>query len=203
MSSLFNLTTLFRAGAEAFGSLDAEAVKGLLERLAANTPLSPDEVESRELFDKMTLASDWIQHIVERAGAQQTSLEDLRNELAPLLDDDHIKFLLRYYQLFLKRLIEDSERSSIVPRHLDDVKWRVDLTLATGDLSKVIEPTALLQFELSSAAKDEKVQHLLKIFYCFHFLGNNRLPFQQQNNRNLSPWNLTKHNYTSFCVNWI
>jgi len=157
-TSLFNLTSLFKSGAETFGAFDMDTTKGLLERLAANQPLNPDESQNPDDFQKLTLASDWVQHVVEKAGAQQTSLEELQRELSTLLDDDHLMVLLRYYQVSMRRLIAESERTPIVPRHLNDVNWRVDLELATGDMNKLITPSALLHLDLGSASNDEKVQ---------------------------------------------
>lgn len=54
-----------------------------------------------------------------------------------------------YYQMFLKQLMKKLDRSPVVPTHLDEVNWRVHLRLGNDNMQKILEPTALFQFELS------------------------------------------------------
>lgn len=70
-------------------------------------------------------------------------------ELRSFIHDDKLKALCMYYQMYLKQLMKKLDRSPVVPTHLDDVNWRVHLRLGNDSMHKILEPTALFQFELS------------------------------------------------------
>eukprot|EP01122_Echinamoeba_exundans_P002724 TRINITY_DN12698_c0_g1_i1.p1 TRINITY_DN12698_c0_g1~~TRINITY_DN12698_c0_g1_i1.p1 ORF type:complete len:184 (+),score=37.06 TRINITY_DN12698_c0_g1_i1:223-774(+) len=144
MTSFFNHTKNFRDGAEKFVAFDIDDVKALLERLASGKTIDPDRAN-----ENVVLARDWIQHVIEKAGAQQLPLESMKKELESFVDDDRLMLLLRYYQLFSKKLVTSQDRSPVVPLHLTDTNWRLDLQLAGSDLNKVIEPSAFLHFSLT------------------------------------------------------
>lgn len=144
MSTFFNHTRKFQEGAEKYCAFEMDDVKALLERLASGKQIDSDKATA-----EIVLARDWIQHVVEKAGAQQLPLETLKSELQAFVDDDRLLLLLRYYQLFCKLLSSSQDRSSVVPLHLVDANWRLDLQLAGSDLTKIIEPAAFLHFELA------------------------------------------------------
>lgn len=50
----------------------------------------------------------------------------------------------------------DEERSPIAPYHLDNVEWRLTLQLAQNDLNKILEPTGIVHFDLTSTGLDNK-----------------------------------------------
>jgi hypothetical protein len=152
MSTLFNQTKKFKEGADAYCSFELDVIKQLLERLASGQGIDRDSAD-----ENIVLARDWLQHVVDRAGAQQARIEDLQRELQAFVDDDRLILLLKYYQVSLKKLLAEQERSPVTPYHLDDVQWRLDLQLASNDLNKVLQPSALLNFELSPSDQNEKV----------------------------------------------
>jgi hypothetical protein len=167
MATFFNHTKNFRDGAERFVAFEIEDVKSLLERLASGKTIDPDRADQN-----VVLARDWIQHVVEKAGAQQLPLEMMKKELESLVDDDRLMLLLRYYQLFSKKLITSQDRSPVVPLHLTDTNWRLDLQLAGSDLNKVIEPAAFLHFSLTSGqhADTSQVRRFLRDTNRLHLL---------------------------------
>ena len=156
-SSVFHITTKWRQGADIFSDLSEEQVKVLLEALVAGEKLDKDSVSNERLL----AVSDWVQHVVERAGAQQLKAERLQKELEEYMDENHQKMLLKYYLHFVQKLRAEADRSPVSPLHLDDVQWRVQFQLGQGDFNKVLEPTALLHFGLSAPEKQEKVRSLV------------------------------------------
>jgi hypothetical protein len=51
--------------------------------------------------------------------------------------------------MYLEQLMKKLDRSPVVPTHLDDVNWRVHLRLGNDTMHKILEPSALFQFELT------------------------------------------------------
>lgn len=153
-SGVFNITTKWRQGADIFSDLTEEQVKVLLEALVAGEKLDKDSVTNERLL----VVSDWVQHVVERAGAQQFKPERLQKEIEEYMDENHQNMLLKYYLHFVQKLRAEADRSPVSPLHLDDVQWRVQFQLGQGDFNKVLEPTALLHFGLSAPEKQEKVR---------------------------------------------
>lgn len=156
MSAFYNQTKKFKEGAETFSAFEIDAVKAILERLASGKQIDDDKAD-----ENVVLARDWIQHVVEKAGAQQLPLETMKKELQEHVDDERLMLLLRYYQLFCKKLVAAQDLSPVVPFHLVETNWRLDLQLAGSDSNKVIEPSAFLQFDLASTAtpSQAKVRH--------------------------------------------
>lgn len=157
-STIFNITTKWRQGADIFSELSEEQVKVLLEALVAGTKLDAENTSNSRLL----AVSDWVQHVVERAGSQQVRPDRLQKELQEYMDEEHQTMLLRYYQHFVQKLKQEAERSPVSPLHLDNVQWRMQFQLGQGDFDKVLEPTALVHFDLSAPEKQEKV-HLYLI----------------------------------------
>lgn len=153
-SGVFNITTKWRQGADIFSELSEEQVKVLLEALVAGEKLDKDSVTNERLL----AVSDWVQHVVERAGAQQMKPDRLQKEIEEYMDENHQTMLLKYYLHFAQKLRAEADRSPVSPLHLDDVQWRVQFQLGQGDFNKVLEPTALLHFGLSAPEKTEKVR---------------------------------------------
>jgi hypothetical protein len=158
-STVFNITQKWRHGADIFSELNEEQVKVLLEALVAGTKLDKDSVTN----ERLVAVSDWVQHVVERAGAQQLKPDRLQKELEEYMDEPHQQFLIRYYSHFIQKLRSEADRSPVSPLHLDNVQWRVQFQLGQGDFNKVLEPTALVHFDLSAPEKRESVRssHIL------------------------------------------
>lgn len=153
-STIFNITQKWRHGADIFSELTQEQAMVLLEALVAGTKLDKETVQNERLL----VVSDWVQHVVERAGSQQVKVDRLKKELEEYMDEEHQEMLLRYYTHFLQRLKSEADRSPVSPLHLDNVQWRVQFQLGQGDFNKVLEPTALVHFDLSAPQKQEKVR---------------------------------------------
>lgn len=154
-STIFNVTQKWRQGADIFSELNQEQVKVLLEALVSGTKLDKEHFAN----DRLLVVSDWVQHVVEKAGSQQAKPERLQKELEEYMDEEHQAMLLRYYQHFVQKLRSEADRSPVSPLHLDHVQWRVQFQLGQGDFDKVLEPTALVHFDLSAPEKQEKVCH--------------------------------------------
>lgn len=153
-SSIFNVTQKWRHGADIFSELNEEQVKALLEALVAGTKLDADHVNNERLL----AVSDWVQHVVERAGAQQLKVERLQKELEEYMDEEHQQYLIRYYTHFVNKLRAEADRNPVSPLHLDNVQWRVQFQLGQGDFNKVLEPSALVHFDLSAPERLESVR---------------------------------------------
>lgn len=153
-STVFNITQKWRNGADIFSELTEEQVVVLLEALVQGTKLDKDSVTNERLLT----VSDWIQHVVETAGAQQLKVERLKKELEEYMDDHHQEMLLRYYQHFVQKLRTEVDRSPVSPLHLNNVQWRVQFQLGQGDFNKVLEPTALVHFDIAPPEQPDKVR---------------------------------------------
>jgi predicted DNA-binding transcriptional regulator YafY len=150
-SSVFNITQKWRHGADIFSELSEDQVKVLLEALVAGTKLDKENVTN----ERLVAVSDWVQHVVERAGSQQLKPEKLQKEIEEYMDEEHQQYLLRYYSHFIQKLRSEADRSPVSPLHLDNVQWRVQFQLGQGDFNKVLEPSALVHFDLSAPEKQE------------------------------------------------
>jgi len=175
-STVFNITQKWRNGADIFSELSEEQVKVLLEALVSGTKLDKDSVSNERLLT----VSDWIQHVVEKAGAQQLKLERLKKELEEYMDDQHQEMLLRYYQHFVQKLRTESDRSPVSPLHLNNVQWRVQFQLGQGDFNKVLEPTALVHFDVSPPEKQDKVRWTIRCIFLLPCLSSNPFPASLQ-----------------------
>jgi len=140
-STLYNVQTVkFREASKALNALEASLfAKEVLEPLASHAEITPHLKEISEL----------VKHIVERAAQQRASLDRVIGELKNVISDEHLKALLKYYQLFVQQVLKKMEHSPVVPHHLNDVHWRLQLELANDRTEKILEPTALFQFNLS------------------------------------------------------
>lgn len=152
-STIFNVTQKWRQGADIFSELTEEQVKVLLEALVAGTKLDKESSANERLL----VVSDWVLHVVERAGSQQVKPDRLQKELEEYMDEKHQEMLLRYYAHFVQKLRSEADRSPVSPLHLDHVQWRVQFQLGQGDFNKVLEPTALVHFDLSAPENKQKV----------------------------------------------
>eukprot|EP01125_Pyxidicula_operculata_P020639 TRINITY_DN7668_c0_g1_i1.p1 TRINITY_DN7668_c0_g1~~TRINITY_DN7668_c0_g1_i1.p1 ORF type:complete len:180 (-),score=43.46 TRINITY_DN7668_c0_g1_i1:175-714(-) len=155
MTTLYNITKKFRETVRQINSLDLGVFQTeVLEKLASD--------KDKEIPDQYREVSDLVKHISERAAQQQASIEKVVGELQQLIDEDKLKNILRYYQLFSQKLLKKLDRSPVVPLHLDDVSWRLHLRLSDDRLSKLLSPTALFQFKLTGPDGTLKDNHLLE-----------------------------------------
>jgi len=143
MTSLFNTQTKqFTAAALSLNNTDLEVLqKDILRRLAQN--------EDKEIPEQHLATVELVKHIVERAAQQKASLERIVGELKGVIEEERLKSLLQYYQVFTQQLLKKLDRSPVIPQHLADVHWRLHLALAQDHVSKILNPTCLLQFNLT------------------------------------------------------
>jgi len=109
-----------------------------------------------EVPPKIQQVQSWVQHVVERAGADQLKPQRLAEELKKHIPEAHVEALLIYYQLFIQQLLKKVEHSSTVPLHLMDHNWRLHLNLGQENLSTILEPYALFQFKLGNPHSEEQ-----------------------------------------------
>jgi hypothetical protein len=55
--------------------------------------------------------------------------EKIMSELGSLIKEDKLRNICRYYDIYLKSVLEKLDRSPVVPTHLDKVNWAVQLNL--------------------------------------------------------------------------
>jgi len=144
--SFFAETTQFQAAVQQVSKISIDDFKKVLQLLVLGEQIPP----------KIQQITNWVQHVVERAGAEQMKSQRLSEELKKHIPDTHLEALLRYYQVFQKNLVEKLEHSSTVPNHLIDHSWRLHLNLGHDTLSNILEPYALFQFKLDNPHSTEK-----------------------------------------------
>jgi hypothetical protein len=92
---------------------------------------------------------------VEQAAAQQLNETALVTELnkAPVkVEEMKLRALVRYYTIHLQRIREWDEKPPVVPLHLEDVQWRVEMQLASQHQARCLEPIALVHLQLAPSA---------------------------------------------------
>jgi len=142
--------------------------KEVLENLATR--------KDKEISEQYKEVAELVKHIVERAAQQQATNEQVVRELKGIIEEDRLKSLLRYYQLFNQQLLKKLERSPVVPAHLGDVHWRLHLQLAEDRKQKILSPTALFQFKLVNP-EGEDLEHFnlefehVDLYDFFHAIG--------------------------------
>jgi hypothetical protein len=161
--SVFAHTKKFLTGIESLNALSTELYKEVLERLVKGQSLydtkkieTNDEGEERQkeqtLPPEAIIVGEWTQHVVEQAAAQQLSEATLVSELnkSPVkVEETRLRALVRYYAIHLQRIREWDEKPPVVPLHLDDVQWRLEMQLASQHQARCLEPTALLNLHLT------------------------------------------------------
>eukprot|EP01127_Copromyxa_protea_P020419 TRINITY_DN6836_c0_g6_i1.p1 TRINITY_DN6836_c0_g6~~TRINITY_DN6836_c0_g6_i1.p1 ORF type:complete len:181 (+),score=42.28 TRINITY_DN6836_c0_g6_i1:25-567(+) len=151
--TLYNTSTqMFQTNTKTINEMEQAHFKKLLELLVGN----------QEIPDKLKDVTALIKHIVERAAQVQAPIETIVGELKTFIDTDKLKALCMYYKMYLEQLLKKLDRSPVVPTHLDDVNWRVHLKLGNDSLHKILEPSALFQFELSDPNEQNKSNFLLE-----------------------------------------
>lgn len=93
--------------------------------------------------------------MVEQAAAQQLNETALVTELnkAPVkVEEMKLRALVRYYTIHLQRIREWDEKPPVVPLHLEDVQWRVEMQLASQHQARCLEPIALVHLQLAPSA---------------------------------------------------
>jgi len=149
MTTLFNTQTKqFTAAALALNTTDLEVLqKDILRRLAQN--------EDKDIPEQYLASCELVKHIVERAAQQKASMERVVGELKGVLEEERLKSILQYYQVFTQQLLKKLDRSPLIPHHLADVHWRLHLALAQDHVSKILNPTCLMQFNLTDSLGKE------------------------------------------------
>eukprot|EP01121_Diplochlamys_sp_Union-15-3_P020176 TRINITY_DN7801_c0_g1_i1.p1 TRINITY_DN7801_c0_g1~~TRINITY_DN7801_c0_g1_i1.p1 ORF type:complete len:179 (+),score=27.84 TRINITY_DN7801_c0_g1_i1:57-593(+) len=151
MSSFFAETPQFQAAVAVVNKISVADFKRVLDMLA-----SGEEVPA-----KIQQVQSWIQHVVERAAAEQLKSQRLSDEMKKYIPDSHTEALLRYYQVFQQQLLKKIEHSSTVPLHLLEHNWRLHLNLAQDNFSTILDPYALFQFKLGNPHDEtQKVETL-------------------------------------------
>jgi hypothetical protein len=92
---------------------------------------------------------------VEQAAAQQlneTALVAELNKVPVKVEEMKLRALVRYYTIHLQRIREWDEKPPVVPLHLEDVQWRVEMQLASQHQARCLEPIALLHLQLAPSA---------------------------------------------------
>lgn len=93
--------------------------------------------------------------MVEQAAAQQlneTALVTELNKAPAKVEEMKLRALVRYYTIHLQRIREWDEKPPVVPLHLEDVQWRVEMQLASQHQARCLEPIALVHLQLAPSA---------------------------------------------------
>lgn len=129
------------------------------------------------------------------------SIEKIVGELKTLIVTDKLKPICHYYNFYVQQILKKLDRSPVVPTHLEDVKWSVQLSLGNDSLHKILEPTGILQFNLTDP-KEENVLSLFYFFRDFPFVDSFfHFSFFPVRNLHFS-WNLTMLNFMNSLMKW-
>ncbi|KAL0488221.1 hypothetical protein AKO1_015358 [Acrasis kona] len=90
-------------------------------------------------------------YIYRAAIRQRLSVTDLTDQLTKLtIPDELIKFVVQTYEKKREDFIIMSEKTTSWFNHVVDVRWRVDVTISTSVMTRVLKPVLHVQLELSN-----------------------------------------------------